>query len=100
MVQNVGFRNAVGSVRSDPGHETSKVSKKIAVQRGKCTTGKVELWCTVMGKKRVGVLQESDQNQPVVNPEVRNKICSEDNKETPFVDTEADTRKPKEDTNS
>lgn len=99
MVQNVGFRNAVSSVSSNPGHDTSKVSKEIAIQCGKCTTCKVELWRAVMGKKRIGMLQKSDQNQPVVNPEVRNKVCSEDDKETPFVDAEADTRKPKEDTN-
>jgi hypothetical protein len=71
MMENVSFRDTVCSVSTDPGHDFSAVTEKVPVQSGQGTSGEGELWSTVMGEERVGVLQESDQYQPVVDPRMR-----------------------------
>lgn len=68
VVQNVGLRDTMSSVGSDPAHETTKVTEEVAIKGGESTTGEGELWCAVVGKQRVGVLEERDQDEPVVDP--------------------------------
>jgi len=53
---------------ADPAHDGSEVAKQGAVQRGEGTTGESEFRSAIMGEARVGVLQEGDQDEPVVNP--------------------------------
>lgn len=52
-----------------------------------------------MRKSRVGVLQERDQDEPVVNPEVWHQIGPEDVQETEGLDGEGDTCEPDDNTN-
>ena len=68
MVQDMGLRNTVSSASTDPAHEASEVTKQTTVQSRQSTTRESELGSTVMGEERVGVLQEGDQDQPVVHP--------------------------------
>lgn len=68
MVEDVGLGDTVGSMRSDPGHDTAEITKKLTVEGSKSTTGEGKLGSTVVRKEWVGVLQEGDQHEPVVNP--------------------------------
>lgn len=68
MVRNVGLRDTVSEVRADPAHDAAAVAEEVAVERRKRTTGERELGGTVVGQERVGVLEEGDEHQPVVNP--------------------------------
>ena len=68
VVQDVSLRNSVGSMRANPGHNGTQITKEVTVQGCKGATGKGELGGTIMGEKRVGVLQEGDQDKPVVDP--------------------------------
>jgi hypothetical protein len=56
VMQDVGFRNTISGVCANPSHNTSRVAEKVAVQSGKGSAGKGELWGTVMGKKGVCML--------------------------------------------
>jgi hypothetical protein len=55
-MQDVGFRNTISGMCTNPTHNASTVAEKAAVQSGKGSAGKSELWGTVMGKERVGML--------------------------------------------
>ena len=70
MMQDVGFRDTISGVCANPSHNTSIVAEKAAVQRSNRSTGKVEFWGTIMRKEGVGMLQEGDQHQPMVDPTV------------------------------
>lgn len=58
----------MGSMGSDPSHNGTKVPEQAAVQSSEGTTLEVELLSTVMGKEGIGVLQERNQDEPVINP--------------------------------
>lgn len=70
VMQDVGFRDTMSGMCANPGHNASTVAKKVAVQSGKGSTSKSELWSTVMGKEGVGMLQEGDQHKPMIDPTV------------------------------
>jgi len=78
MVGNVSLRDTVCAGGGDPGHDRSKVAKEVTVVSRQGTTGESELSWAVMREEGVGVLQESDQDEPVVNPEIRNEVGAED----------------------
>lgn len=99
MVENMGLRDTVGGVCSNPTHDATEVTKKVAVQGCKSATGESEFGSAVVGKKRVGVLEESDQDQPVVDPEVRDTVETEHIEETVLVNESANDTHPDRDTN-
>lgn len=68
VVQDVSLRNTVGSMCAEPAHNGTQISEEVTVQGGKSATSKGELGGTIMREKRVGVLQEGDQDKPVVDP--------------------------------
>lgn len=68
VVKNVSLGDTVGSMSTNPGEERAEVSQGVTVKGSKSTTGKVELGSTVVGKEGIGVLEESDEDEPVVNP--------------------------------
>jgi hypothetical protein len=61
----------MGSMGTDPAHDTAKVAENVTVERSKSTTRECKLWGTVMRKERGGVLKEGNQDEPVVYPRVR-----------------------------
>ena len=68
VMEDVSLRDPVGSMSSEPSEEAATTSKKVAIKGSKGTTGEGELGRTVVGEDRVGVLKESDQDKPVVDP--------------------------------
>ena len=60
VVGDVGLRNAMGSVSTNPTHKFAAVAEEITVKSCKSTTGKSECRSTIMWEKRVSVLEESD----------------------------------------
>ena len=93
----MGLRDTVCSMSTDPPHDGAKVAQKVTVEGGKGTTSESEFGSTVVGEQRVGVLQEGNQNQPVVNPKIRDDIYAESLQETIVVDGSKDTTQPEED---
>ena len=71
MVSDVGLGDTVSGGSTEPCHEASTVTEELTVQSGKGTTGEVELGSTVVGKQGVGVLQEGDEDKPVVDPDYK-----------------------------
>lgn len=69
VVEHMGLRDTIRSMRADPRHDGAKVAQKVTVEGGKSTTSESKLRSTVVREERVGVLEESDQHQPVVDPE-------------------------------
>jgi hypothetical protein len=63
------------------------------------TTGEGELGSTVMGNEGVGVLEESDEDEPRVNPEVGNAIDAHHLTESTVIGPGAEDTEPKSDTN-
>lgn len=73
-------RNVVADVRLADAvkHKRADKSQTVSVNGGQGTSGKVPLLVAVVRNKRVGVLQERDRDQPVVDVEVRNEIIGSD----------------------
>lgn len=97
VVGDVRLRDPMGAGGSDPGHDRSEVAKKVTIIGRQGTTGEIELGRTIMREEGVGVLQECDQYEPVVNPEIRNEVGAEDLKETKLVNREVQSDKPEDD---
>jgi hypothetical protein len=70
VVGNVGFTNTVEDVRANG-------SEEVSVNGGKSSTGKGPLVSRVVGQDGVGVLEVGNENEPVVNPKVRNGVKHE-----------------------
>lgn len=49
-------------------------AKHVSVNGGKSSSGKSPLFGRVVGQERVGVLQVGDEDEPVVDPKVRDKV--------------------------
>lgn len=67
-MQDVSLRDTVCGVSSEPSHDFTAVTEKVSIQSRQGTPREGKLGSTVMGKKRVGMLEEGDQYQPVVDP--------------------------------
>lgn len=66
MVQDVGLDNAVKQVASN--------ESELAINSSGGTTNEIPLLLGVVGKRRIGVLEESDSNEPVVHPHVWKEV--------------------------
>jgi hypothetical protein len=71
MVRDVSFRNTVSQSCAEPAWNATKVAKKAAVESGEGTAGESKFRGPVMGKEGVSMLEECNQDQPVVDPEPR-----------------------------
>ena len=58
----------MGESRAQPGWDAAQVTKEFAVERRESAAGERELRSTVVGEERVSVLEERDQDQPMVHP--------------------------------
>jgi hypothetical protein len=116
VVGDVSLRDTVCAGGSDPGHDGSKVTEEVTIKSGQGTTGESELAGTIVRKEGVGMLQESDQYKPVVDPgktfvgvtesgdrcyipEVRNDIGAQDFKDSKGVDRVVQSSNPEQDAN-
>ena len=69
VVQDVSLGDTIGCVSPNPSHDLATVAQRAAVERSQSTTGECKLWGTVVRENGIGVLQERDHHQPVVDPE-------------------------------
>lgn len=74
MVEDVSLRDAVGGDTTEPSEEWTGATEKRAVEGGECATLEVERGAAVVREVGVSVLEESDQHEPVVDPEVRDAV--------------------------
>ena len=74
VVEDVGLGDTVGRACTDPAEERTGTTEERAVERGQCAAGEGEGRGTVVREERVGVLQEGDHDQPVVDPHVRDEV--------------------------
>ena len=70
VVENVRLRDAVRCKGTEPAHHAAEVTEEVAVEGSERSTGESELRSTVVGQDRVGVLEESNEDEPVVHPGV------------------------------
>lgn len=68
VVQDVRLRDAVSGDAAEPAHQATEVAERAAIQRRESAALEREFALAVTGKDRVGVLQERDQDEPVVDP--------------------------------
>lgn len=71
VVEDVGLGDTVSSSGTEPSSNWTKITEEATVECRESTTGESEFRSTVMGEERVGVLEEGDQNEPVVDPVFR-----------------------------
>jgi hypothetical protein len=97
VMQDVGLTDSMSRSSADPTRNGAKVAQKSAIQGSEGTTGEGKLGRAVVWKERVRVLEERDEDEPVVNPKVGNKVGAEDLEEAEVVNCGNDTREPKYD---
>jgi hypothetical protein len=73
VVYDMSLRDTMSCVSSNPTHDLSTVTQKVAVERSQSATRECELRRTVVRENGIGMLQECDQHQPVVDPETINQ---------------------------
>ena len=59
---------------TEPAEEWTGATEKRAVDGGDCTTLEVECGTAIVREVGVSVLEEGDQNEPVVDPEIRDTV--------------------------
>jgi len=70
----VRLRNSVRQDPTEPAEEWTGATEKRAVEGGERTTLEIECGAAVVREVGVSVLEEGDQNEPVVDPEVRDTV--------------------------
>ena len=98
-MEDVSLRDAVGEGTTEPSEERTGATEKRAVEGGECATLEVECGAAVVREVGVSVLEEGDQHEPMVDPEVREAIDADHLQETAShrpVDKSAD---PEQNTN-
>lgn len=95
VMQDVRLTDPMSRSSADPTCNGAKVTEKSAIQGSEGTTGEGKLGRAVVGKERVRVLEERDEDEPVVDPKVGNKVGAEDLEEAEVVDCSNDAREPK-----
>ena len=98
VMGNMRLRDTVGGACADPAHDGPKAAKKVAVESCKSATGEGEFAGTVVREKGVGVLEECDQDEPVVDPKVGVKIEAEGVGEAEVINGKSDKTHPDEHT--
>ena len=68
VVQDMSLGDTMSGVSPNPSHDLATVTQKAAVERGQSTAKKRKLWGTIVGENWIGMLQESDQHHPMVDP--------------------------------
>jgi len=97
MVEDVGLRDAIGGVGTEPGHDAAAVAEEVAVEGGESTAREGEFGGAVVREKGVGVLKECDEDEPLIDPEIRDEIKAEDSCKSVLIDTVADGGEPEDD---
>lgn len=102
VVGDVGLGDTVSGGGADPAGDLADdagSAHEFTIEGGESTTGEGEGRGLVVRKGGVGVLEEGDEDEPVVDPEVRKEIDTEDVQEAPSLDRVSDSSQPDEDAN-
>lgn len=59
----------MGDCRTQPRRDATQITEELAVKCREGTTGEGELGGTVVGKEGIGMLQECNHDQPMIDPE-------------------------------
>lgn len=73
VVHDVRLGDTMSCVSPDPSHDLATVAQKTAIERSQSATRECELSRTVVRENGIAMLQERDQYQPVVDPEITNQ---------------------------
>ena len=68
VVRNVRLRDAVCRPRAKPAPEAASAAEQVAVDGREGAAGEGKGTSAVVREERVGVLEEGDENEPVVDP--------------------------------
>ena len=68
MVQDMRLRDPMSRTRADEAPHAAEVAQEVTVERRKRAALERELGCAVVRDDRVGVLEEGDDDEPVVDP--------------------------------
>jgi hypothetical protein len=64
----MSFRDTMGHSRTKPGGDAAKIAEETAVKSSKRTTGESELGSAIVWDEGISVLEERNQDQPVIDP--------------------------------
>ena len=102
VMADVGLRDTMSSRSTNPTGDSTddaRSTHKDTIMSGKGTTREGEGGSGIMGKCRVGVLEEGDEDEPVVNPKVRHQVDTEGVEEAESLDAQGNTDEPDSNTN-
>jgi hypothetical protein len=68
VVRHVGLGDTVGESSRQPSHHRTQISQKVPIVGRQCASGEGELARTVVWEEGIRVLEEGDQDDPVVDP--------------------------------
>jgi hypothetical protein len=74
VMEDVSLRDSVREAATEPAEEWAGATEKRAVEGGEGTALEVECGAAVVREVGVSVLEEGDQNEPVVDPEVGDTV--------------------------
>lgn len=96
---DMGLADTVHGGSHDPSAELAEeavTTHKRSVKGGESATGEGEGRGLIVREHGVGVLEEGDEDEPVVDPEVGMDVDGEDGEEAPGVDGVSESRRPDE----
>lgn len=74
VMEDVSLRDTVGGKCTDGTHNGTKITEEIAIQCRQSTTRESVGRSAVMGEQRIGVLEECNEHEPMVDPEVWDQV--------------------------
>jgi len=73
-MEDVSLRDSVREGPTEPAEDWTGTAEKRAVEGRERTSLEIECGAAIVREVGVGVLEEGDQNEPVVDPEVRDTV--------------------------
>ena len=74
VMRYMRLRDPMGECGRQPSHDRTQVPQKTSIERCQCASWKGKLAGTVVGKEGISMLEECNQDNPVVYP-IDAKIC-------------------------
>lgn len=102
VVGDVSLGDTVSGGGADPSGnlaDDARSAHEFTIEGRESTTGEGEGGGLVVRKSRVGVLEEGDEDEPVVDPEVRKEVNAEDVQETESHEGVSETSHPDDNAN-
>jgi hypothetical protein len=97
MMQHMCLRNPMCRMPTQPSHDAPQVAQQIPIKCTQCPPRKRERVRLVMRDERVRVLEEGNEDEPVIDPDVRGEVDFKRGEEPKVRDRETDEEEPEED---